>query len=128
MLFFLCLLQQTVGRRGEGHRGTPIPFTKPAPSVEEEEEEGGDGESSDGSMTEVTEVVTPFSDHEEDEEMDRIPPATPSDEDDEGGLVAECIRPYSLSFLTWLLDFSPAQCYYHQFRDNSGENLRKTDC
>ena len=35
---------------------------------------------------------------------------------------------YSLFFLTWPLEFAPAQCYYHQFRDNSGARVRKTDC
>ena len=35
---------------------------------------------------------------------------------------------YSLFFLTWPLDSAPAQCYYHQFRDNPGAKLSKTDC
>ena len=35
---------------------------------------------------------------------------------------------YNLFFLTWPLDFTPAECYYQQFRDNSGARLRKTDC
>ena len=38
-----------------------------------------------------------------------------------------CIH-YSLFFLTWPLDFAPAQCYHHQFRDNSAARLGKTNC
>ena len=36
------------------------------------------------------------------------------------------LKVYSLfSFKLWPLDFAPAQCYYRQFRDNSGTKLRK---
>ena len=38
------------------------------------------------------------------------------------------LRICSLFFLTWPLDFTPVQCYYHQLRDNSGAKLRTTDC
>ena len=42
--------------------------------------------------------------------------------------VRKAVPPYSLFFLTLPLDFTLTQCYYHQFRDNSGAKLRKTDC
>ena len=35
---------------------------------------------------------------------------------------------YSLFFLTWPMDFAPAQCYHHQFRHNSAARLGKTNC
>ena len=38
------------------------------------------------------------------------------------------ITVYSLFFLTWALEFAPAQCYHHQFRDKSGAKLGKTNC
>ena len=38
------------------------------------------------------------------------------------------ITTVSTVFLTGPLDSAPSQCYYHQFTDNSGATLRKTDC